>query len=143
MLTKEQKGDWPSHLPALTFAYNATPHSTICYQPYELMFDRKAPAPCDNWLGLRQYNDDKSISKVVWVDKQFKKIVQANKQALKSIQARAKGHQGIKTLTSLLGILSYFVTIRKAGTRSKTTTNQIYLRSLVNIPTQMHFLSSP
>ena len=27
-LTKEQKGDWPAHLPALTFAYNATPHST-------------------------------------------------------------------------------------------------------------------
>ena len=54
------------------------------------MFGRKAPAPCDNWLGLRQYNDDKSISKVVWVDKQFEKIVQANKRALKSIQARAK-----------------------------------------------------
>ena len=64
------------------------------------MFGRKAPAPCDNWLGLRQYNDDKSISKVVWVDKQFEKIVQANKRALKSIQARAKsqrkGRQGIK-----------------------------------------------
>ena len=89
-LTKEQKGDWPSHLSALTFAYNATPHSTTGYQPYELMFGRKAPAPCDNWLGLRQYNDDKSISKVVWVDKQFEKIVQANKRALKSIQARAK-----------------------------------------------------
>ena len=89
-LTKEQKGDWPAHLPALTFAYNATPHSTTGYQPYKLMFGRKAPAPCDNWLGLRQYNDDKSISKVVWVDKQFEKIVQANKRALKSIQARAK-----------------------------------------------------
>ena len=89
-LTKEQKGDWPSHLPALTFAYNATPHSTTGYQPYELMFGQKAPAPCDNWLGLRQYNDDKSISKVVWVDKQFEKIVQANKRVLKSIQARAK-----------------------------------------------------
>ena len=89
-LTKEQKGDWPSHLPVLTFAYNATPHLTTGYQPYELMFGRKAPAPCDNWLGLRQYNEDKSISKVVWVDKQFKKIVQANKRALKSIQARAK-----------------------------------------------------
>ena len=37
-----------------------------------------------------QYNDDKSISKVIWVDKQFEKIVQANKQVLKSIQARAK-----------------------------------------------------
>ena len=68
-LTKEQKGDWPSHLLALTFAYNATPHSTTSYQPCELMFGRKAPAPCNNWLGLRQYNDDKSISKVVWVDK--------------------------------------------------------------------------
>ena len=87
-LTKEQKGDWPSHLPALTFAYNATPHSSTSYQPYELMFGRKAPALCDNWLGLRQYNDDKSISKVVWVDKQFEKIVQANKRVLKSIQAR-------------------------------------------------------
>ena len=54
------------------------------------MFGRKAPAPCDNWLRLRQYNDDKSISKVVWVDKQFEKIVQANKWALKSIQATAK-----------------------------------------------------
>ena len=89
-LTKEQKGDWPSHLPALTFAYDATPHLTTGYQPYKLMFGRKAPAPCDNWLGLRQYNDDKSISKVIWVDKQFEKIVQANKRALKSIQARAK-----------------------------------------------------
>ena len=89
-LTKEQKGNWPAHLPTLTFAYNATQHSTTGYQPYELMFGQKAPAPCDNWLGLRQYNDDKSISKVVWVDRQFEKIVKANKRVLKSIQARAK-----------------------------------------------------
>ena len=54
------------------------------------MFGRKAPAPCDNWLRLRQYNDNKSISKVIWVDKQFEKIVQANKRVLKSIQVRAK-----------------------------------------------------
>ena len=89
-LTKEQKSDWPLHLPVLTFDYNETPHSTTGFQPYELMFGRKAPAPCNNWLGLRQYNDDKSISKIVWVDKQFEKIVQANKRVLKSIQARAK-----------------------------------------------------
>ena len=89
-LTKEQKGNWPAHLPVLTFTYNATPHSTTGYQPYELMFGQRAPAPCDNWLGLRQYNNDKSISKVIWVDKQFEKIVQANNRVLKSIQARAK-----------------------------------------------------
>ena len=54
------------------------------------MFGQRAPAPCDNWLGLRQYNDNKSICKVIWVDKQFKKIVQANKRVLKSIQTRGK-----------------------------------------------------
>ena len=43
-LTKEQKGNWPAHLPALTFAYNATPHSTTGYQPYELMFGQKSPS---------------------------------------------------------------------------------------------------
>ena len=37
-LSQEQKGDWPAHLPALTFAYNTTPHLTTGYQPYELMF---------------------------------------------------------------------------------------------------------
>ena len=89
-LTKEQKSNWPAHLPALTFAYNAIPHSTMGYQPYELMFGRKASAPCDNWLGIQQYNDDKSFSKVVWVDKQVERIVAANKRTLKSIEARAK-----------------------------------------------------
>ena len=106
------------------------------------MFGRKAPAPCDNWLGLRQYNDNKSISKVVWVDKQFEKIVQANKQALKSIQARAKVNErssGDKDFDIPIEILSYSATIRKARTRFKMTISWIYLRSLVNIPTQMHF----
>ena len=145
-LTKEQKGDWPSHLPTLTFAYNATPHLTTGYQPYELMFGRKAPAPCDNWLGLRQYNDDKSISKVVWVDKQFEKLFRPINELLKVFkqgQKSTKGSQGIKISTFPSGILSYFVTIQKAGTRFKMTTSQIYLRSRVNIPTQMHFSSSP
>ena len=82
--------------------------STTGYQPFKLMFGRKVSAPCDNWLGLRQYNDDKSISKVVWVDKQFKRIVQANKRALKSIKARAKvneRHSGNKDLDIPIGNL--------------------------------------
>ena len=94
-LTKEQKGDCHhtcprSHL--LIMLPHIRPlginHTNSCSV-------RKAPAPCDNWLGLRQYNDDKSISKVVWVDKQFEKIVQANKRALKSIQARAKVNEKV------------------------------------------------
>ena len=54
-LDQEQKPNQPVYLPSLDFAYNATPHSTTGYQPYEPMFCRKAPTPCDNWLGLKNY----------------------------------------------------------------------------------------
>ena len=57
-LKAEGKADWPAHLPALVFAYNTTSHVSS-YQPYQLMFGCQAPAPCDNWLGLRAYDDDK------------------------------------------------------------------------------------
>ena len=88
-LTKEEKEKWPAHLPALCFAYNATPHSVTGFQPYQLMFGRQAPAPCDHWLGLGSYDDKRSVSKTVWVDKQAELIVVANKRALKNIKAGA------------------------------------------------------
>ena len=37
-LSKEQKANWPVYIPSLVFAYNATPHSTTGFQPYQLMF---------------------------------------------------------------------------------------------------------
>ena len=88
-LSKEQKADWPIHLPSLVFAYNATPHSTMGFQPYQLMFGRKAPAPCDNWLGLGKYDDQKSVSKTQWVDQMAEKLLVANKRAMKNIKAAA------------------------------------------------------
>ena len=51
-LSKDQKADWPIHLPSLVFTYNATLHFTMGYQPYQLMFGRKAPALCDSSLGV-------------------------------------------------------------------------------------------
>ena len=89
-LSKEQKANWPAHLSSLTFAYNATPHTTTGFQPYELMFGRKAPTPCDNWLGLSNYNDSQSLSKVAWVNQQQELITAANKRALKHIKMSAK-----------------------------------------------------
>ena len=65
-LSKDEKANWPAHLPSVVFVYNATPHSMTGFQPYELMFGQKAPAPCDAWLGLADYNDSKSTSKSVW-----------------------------------------------------------------------------
>ena len=89
-LSKEQKSDWPAHLSTMTFAYNATPHSSTGFQPYELMFGRKAPAPCDAWLGLHAYSDTKSASKSAWVDQQLEQIVMANRRALRHIKASVK-----------------------------------------------------
>ena len=37
-LPKEQKANWPLHIPSLVFAYYEMPHSITGYQQYELMF---------------------------------------------------------------------------------------------------------
>ena len=89
-LKKEQKSNWPAHLSTMTFAYNSTPHSSTGFQPYELMFGREAPAPCDARLGLHAFNDAKSASKSVWVDQQLEPMATANKHALKQIKASVK-----------------------------------------------------
>ena len=78
-LSKEQKADWPVYIPSLVFAYNATQHSTTGCQPNQLMFGRLAPALCNGWLGLRNYDDEKSSSKVQWVDSQVDKLIAANR----------------------------------------------------------------
>ena len=86
-LKAEEKADWPSHLPALVFAYNATPHASTRYQPHQLRFGHRAPIPCNNWLGLREYNDDKSVTRIDWVDQQLEQLFDANKHVEKSIKA--------------------------------------------------------
>ena len=85
-LPKDQKPNWPAHLSALVFAYNAMPHSTTGYQPYQLMFGCKAQTPCDNWLGLSQYDCSESVSKDSWVQQQFELVWAANQWALRSIR---------------------------------------------------------
>ena len=65
-LMEEQKPNWPTYVPSLVYAYNSTPHASTGFQPYELMFRRKAPMPCDDWLGLTQYKSNSFKSKTVW-----------------------------------------------------------------------------
>ena len=107
-LKAEEKADWPLHLPALVFAYNATPHASTGYQPYQLMFGQRALAPCDNWLGLHEYNDDMSITRIDWVDQQLEQLIHANKHTQKNIKAtNAKNHRvaGDKDLLIPIGNL--------------------------------------
>ena len=79
--------NWPAHLPAVVFAYNTTPHTSTSYQPYQLMFRHQAPAPCDNWLGLCTYDDNKSVTRIDWVDQQLEQLINANKCTEKNIKA--------------------------------------------------------
>ena len=90
LLPKEQKSNWPLHLPSLVFAYNGMPHDTTGYQPYEPMFGRKAPTMCNSWLGLANYNDNFLQSKCTWVNQQHKLILAVNRQALKRMKMSAE-----------------------------------------------------
>ena len=78
-LDSEQKPNWPVYLPSLVFAYNATPHVSTGFQPYELMFGCKAPMPCNNWLGLNNYKPDSFKSKTIWLNQQLNAMLHANK----------------------------------------------------------------
>ena len=89
-LDQVQKPNWPNYLSSLVFAYNATLHSTMGYQPYELMFGCKAPMPCDNWLGLNNYKSAEFKTKTAWLDEQLNALLHANKQTLKGIHKSTK-----------------------------------------------------
>ena len=118
------------------FAYNATPHSTTGFQPYQLMFRCRALAPCDGWLGLRNYDDEKSSSKVQWVDSQVDQLIATNWRAMKNIKAttlETKGFTEEKTSTFRWVILYYYETIPKGDVKSKTGINQSCLKSSIRV----------
>ena len=84
------------------------------------MFGRRAPAPCDNWLGLRAYNNDKSITRIDWVDQQLEQLLHANKRAQKNIKAtNAKNVrlQGVRIHLYPLEIWSFFAIIPRDAKR--------------------------
>ena len=123
MLSKEQKADWPIHLPSLVFTYNATPHSMTGFQPYQLMFGRKAPAPCDNWLGLGKYDNQKSVSKTQWVDQMAEKLLVTNKRAMKNIKLprpKTKEPRGDQTSIYPRVTWYFFGIIPREGIKSRT-----------------------
>ena len=109
-LSKEQKDNWPPHLPSLVFVYNAMLHSTTGYQPYELMFGCKVPTICDVWLRVADYDDKYSQSKCEWVNQQHELILAANQCALKRIKQSAeksvsqRRRQGPHNMDRQLGI---------------------------------------
>ena len=89
-LPKDHKANWPTYVPSLVLAYNATPQATAGHQPYQLMFGRKAPMPCDNWLGLSQYYGSQTKSKSSWLQQHDEVMQYVRKRALQKIKADTK-----------------------------------------------------
>ena len=83
-------------------------HDQEGHQPYQLMFGCKAQTPCNNWLGLSQYNCSQSVSKDSWVQQQYELVWAANQWALRSIQQstqKSAGRLNQKSLEILEGNL--------------------------------------
>lgn len=60
-LEPHQKQDWKKYLPSLVYAYNATPHESTGFAPFELMFGRKPRLPIDSMFQLN-INDERYIN---------------------------------------------------------------------------------
>ena len=72
------------------------------------MFGLKAPAVCNAWLGLAQYNDQASANKCAWLNERHELLMSVNRQALKHIKQSAKKSQirtGGKSLQIPIGNL--------------------------------------
>ena len=89
-LLKEQKANWPLHIPSLVFTYNAMPHSITGFR---LMFGHNAPTVCYAWLGLAHYNGQASTNKCAWLNEQYELLMSENRWTLKHIRQSAKKSQ--------------------------------------------------
>ena len=90
-LPKEQKSNWPLHLPLLVFAYYATLHDTTGYQPYELMFSCKGPTTCAMYgSGWEIIMITFHKASVHGLTNNMKLILATNRQALKRIKISAE-----------------------------------------------------
>ena len=62
--------------------------------------------PCDNWLGLKNYQPASFKSKTAWLNEQLNAMLYTNKQALKGIHKSTKHnkhHSGGKDITIPVG----------------------------------------
>ena len=100
------------------------------------MFGRKAPTPCNNWLGLNNYKPDSFKSKTAWLNEQFNAMLYTNKQALKGIinlPSVIRTIPAARILPFLLGITCCCVIIPRDAIRFRISTSLMFMLWLVII----------
>ena len=83
-LSKDQKADWPKHLPELVHAYNSMRSATTRYSPHYLMFWALTMPTC--WL-LLPY--DMGMEKHQCVDCYIAKLLEWLQEAFKEVQEQS------------------------------------------------------
>ena len=117
-----KKPNWPAYLNSLVFTYNVMTYSTTGLQPYQLMFGCKAQTPCDNWLGLDNYNSDESVSKSSWVQEHHKLMqvwISTHWRVFEKVQSKVLSEQREKNCPSQKVIWSCCEITLKVTTKFK------------------------
>ena len=81
LLPEREKKRWPSHLSAVTEAYNTTPHCTTGTSPYYLMFGREPKLPVDDLFGDLTYKVNPNSSVEDYVQRHRQKLLLAHLNA--------------------------------------------------------------
>ena len=89
-LPAEKKKRWPEHLKEVCYAYNATPHSTMGYSPFYLMFGRDPRLPIDRLVGPGEAQDHQPDS---WVTRHQKELRDAHRRAAERLAKEAEARK--------------------------------------------------
>ena len=93
-LAPEKKRRWPEHLPELIYAYNATPHASTGYSPYQLLFGRSPVLPVDIVLSDTEPRDaDPPVSTSDWLEAHRSHLRHAYEKAGERLRIAAEGRK--------------------------------------------------
>ena len=84
-LESDQKRNWKAYIPSLVYAYNAIPHESTGYAPFELMFGRKPKLSIDVL-----FEGDQSSERSSDYVKDLEEKMRATREAAKQTLAKAK-----------------------------------------------------
>ncbi|KAL8603295.1 hypothetical protein ACOMHN_017408 [Nucella lapillus] len=90
-LPAAKKKRWPEYLAELVYVYNATPHGSTKFSPYQLLFGQPPKLPVDFLLNVKE--DDIVVSQTDWVQIHRERLRSAQQGAQKNLRQAAMGRK--------------------------------------------------